>query len=399
VRRIGVAERRARLCLRHRLVPARWAEHPVEVARDLVGLHGTEPASVFVAVWARTRSTRSVAVERALYDERTLTRMLGMRGTQFVVPVELAPVVQAACGRPSAARSRRKLVEQLGRAGIAEDPARWLAEIEQSTLRALAARGEATAVELAGDEPRLREHVVVPGPPDSALRQPVAVSVLLLLAAEGRVVRTRPLGSWINNQYRWAPTTTWFPDGVAHAIADPNADPSTADARVELVRRWLAAFGPGTVADLRWWTGWTTGEVTRALSRVGTVEVDLDGVAGLLLADDVEPAPAVEPSASLLATLDSTVMGWSDRHWYLGDHRSALFDHRGNGGPTVWWDGRVVGGWAQRRGGEIVFRLLEDAGADAVAAVEAAAQRLGDWLGTVRITPRFRTPLERELCS
>jgi len=41
--------------------------------------------------------------------------------------------------------------------------------------------------------------------------------------------------------------------------------------------------------------------------------------------------------------------------------------------PTVWWDGRVVGGWAQRPGGEIRFRLFEDAGADAVAAVGAEA--------------------------
>jgi len=46
-----------------------------------------------------------------------------------------------------------------------------------------------------------------------------------------------------------------------------------------------------------------------------------------------------------------------------------------------------------------VFRLLEDAGAEAVAAVEAEAERLAGWLGAVRVTPRFRTPLERELSA
>jgi hypothetical protein len=65
----------------------------------------------------------------------------------------------------------------------------------------------------------------------------------------------------------------------------------------------------------------------------------------------------------------------------------------------VWWDGRIVGGWAQRSSGEIVFRLLEDVGRDVAVAVEANAGRLTEWIGSVRVTPRFRTPLERELVA
>lgn len=53
-------------------------------------------------------------------------------------------------------------------------------------------------------------------------------------------------------------------------------------------------------------------------------------------------------------------------------------------------------GWADRDG-EVAVRLLEDIGADAVAAVEAEAADLATWLGPARVTPRFRTPLEREL--
>jgi hypothetical protein len=100
---------------------------------------------------------------------------------------------------------------------------------------------------------------------------------------------------------------------------------------------------------------------------------------------------------ALLPALDPTVMGWSGRSWFLGEHGPRLFDRSGNVGPTVWWDGRIVGGWAQRADGEIAYRLLEDVGADAAAAVRAEAERLRSWLGKVRVTPRFRTPLEREL--
>ena len=107
------------------------------------------------------------------------------------------------------------------------------------------------------------------------------------------------------------------------------------------------------------------------------------------------------PWAAMLPGLDSTPMGWQRRDWFLGGHGSRLFDRTGNIGPTVWWDGRIVGGWAQHRDGEIVWRLLEDIGSDGVAGVEAAAQRLAGVLGTVRLAPRTRgrTWLEEELAG
>src|SRR5207237_2307075 len=115
-----------------------------------------------------------------------------------------------------------------------------------------------------------------------------------------------------------------------------------------------------------------------------------------LLPHDLEPASRPEPSAALLPSLDPSVMGWTGRDWFLGPHARMLFDRSGNAGPTVWWDGRVVGGWAQRPGGEVVYRMLEDVGADARAAVELAASRLGAWLGGGRVAAARRTARERE---
>jgi hypothetical protein len=90
-------------------------------------------------------------------------------------------------------------------------------------------------------------------------------------------------------------------------------------------------------------------------------------------------------------------MGWAARDWYLGPHRSALFDRNGNAGPTIWADGRVVGGWGQTAGAEVVYRLFEDVGREAVITIEREAERVSAFLGGVRVTPRFRTPLEHEL--
>ena len=216
--------------------------------------------------------------------------------------------------------------------------------------------------------------------------------MLFLLAAEGAIVRGRPLGTWTSTLYRWAPMERWLPGGLPQLDAD--------EAAAQLVRRWLRAFGPGTAADLKWWTGWTMTRIRRALAQVAPVEVALDGGhTGLVLADDIEPVRAPEPWAALLPALDPAPMGWQERGWYLGAHRERLFDRSGNIGPSVWWDGRIVGGWAQRRDGEIALALLEDVGADAAAAIAAEARRVGAWIGDVRVTPRFRTPLERELAT
>jgi hypothetical protein len=390
MRRIGVEERRARLGVRHHLA-ARTRGGVVEAARDLVGLHGTDPATVYLAARARMGDPLVAAVEQALYEDRALVRMLGMRRTMFIEPVELMPVVQAACTDAIAVQQRRLLLAMLAGSGLADDPAAWVEEVEKVALEALAARGEATATELAGDDPRLAQQIVVAAGKPYEGRQSVVTRILLLLAAEGRVVRGRPRGSWVSGQYRWSVVDAWLPGGMAGW--------SLADAQTELVRRWLAGFGPATIADVKWWTGLPMGQVRRAVAAAGAVEVDLDGTPGLVLADDLDPVPAPEPWAALLPALDPTTMGWAGRDFYLGPHRPVLFDRNGNAGPAVWWDGRVVGGWAQRRTGEVVLRLLEDVGADASAAIEADAARLADWLGPVRVTPRFRTPLERELVA
>ena len=52
---------------------------------------------MFLASRARVRAFTPAMLERALYDDRTLLRMLGMRRTMFVVDRELGAVMDAAC--------------------------------------------------------------------------------------------------------------------------------------------------------------------------------------------------------------------------------------------------------------------------------------------------------------
>ena len=391
LRTIDDRERRARLGRRHHLAGPARAGDVVTVAGDLVGLHGSDPATVFLAARARLRRPQDTvaALEAALYEDRTLVRTLCMRRTMFVVPLDLVPVVQAAVTDALVPGERRRAARMIEESGIADDGAAWLAAMEAETLAELVARKEATGAELSKAVAGLNHQIPVGEGKTWAGTIGMTTRVLFLLAIEQRIVRGRPKGRWTSSQYRWSPIEAWLPGGVPTMAADA--------ARAELVRRYLTAYGPATTADIKWWTGWTVTQTKAALSAVGAVEVALAGGSAWLLPDDLDPVRSPAPWVALMPSLDPTTMGWQQRAWYLGDHGPALFDGNGNAGPTVWADGRIVGGWAQRRTGEVVHRLVEGTGGETASTVAQAAAELEAWLGPMRITPRFPTPLQKEL--
>ena len=156
MRRVTIEERRARLGLRHGLAASARHALPEQAAAAVVALHGTDAASVFLSALARMERGDVEAVEQALYEDRSLLRVLAMRRTMFVAPVDTASVMLAACSRDVAARERRRLVALLEASAVGDgDVEGWLAGAEQAALEALEVRGEATAAQLAEDDPRL----------------------------------------------------------------------------------------------------------------------------------------------------------------------------------------------------------------------------------------------------
>jgi len=386
--RIDTAQRRARLGRRHHLATRTTSVETV--AADLVGIHSSDPATVFLAARARVRAFTPGVLERALYEQRTLLRMLGMRRTMFVVDREQGAVMDAACTQALVAGERRRLITLLEDQGIARDGARWLRRVSDRTLAAIEARDTATAAELSKDVPELREKLSMGEGKTWAGTVGVSTRVLFLLATEGRIVRGRPRGQWLSSQYEWASLRTWV---------GPFATPEPADARVALLARWLRTFGPARLRDVTWWSGWTQAQGRAALAALDAVEVQLDDGTGWVLPNDLAPVRTPKRWVALLPGLDPTVMGWKERDWFLGPHATRLFDRNGNAGPTVWADGRVVGGWGQRRDGMVETELLEVVDATVARAVDREAAALTDWLAGTLVTPRFRTPLEKDIAA
>jgi hypothetical protein len=385
---VTIAERRARLARRHRLSPAHRATDVVDAARSMVCLHATDPATVYLSAWARVEAMSVDDLERALYVDRSLVKQLAMRRTLFVFPRETLGLAQAAAGSRVADQERRRLIRDVEAAGLHRDGERWLAEAEREVLAALSDGREATSSELRAEIPQLEGSISYGEGKSWGGRASVGPRVLTGLSAAGQIVRASNVGEWTISRPRWTSLKSWLGKEIPM--------PPEAEGVAGLVEQWLRAFGPGTAADIKWWLGSTLTAVRRALAELDAVEVDLDGQTGYLLPNDLEPTEPVEPWAALLPPLDPTIMGWFERDWYLGPYKEQLFDTSGNAGPSVWWEGRIVGGWRQSDSGEVVLQVLEDVGAEGQRAVENEAKRLTDWLGGLRVLPRFPSPLSRE---
>lgn len=385
MRSFTVAERRNRLARRHFLAPEAATEALTDIATALIGLHATDPATPYLSLWARCSPFAVADLDAALYEKRSLVKQLAMRRTLWVIdPVDL-PAVQAAAGDRVAGTERRRLIADVVKAGVAGDGERWLARAGAAVLRHLGDHGPASSTELRSALPELAG-TYDPAPGKSyGGRTHLAPRALTVLGAQGDIVRGPNDGTWTSSRPRWVTAADW--------LGEPGEKPATDMAQAQLIGSWLRAFGPATAEDIKWWFGTTKTAVRKALSDIGAVDVDLHGTPGYALPDDLEPEPEPEPWGALLPGLDVTTMGWYHRDWYLGEHRGRLFDNNGNAGPTVWWNGRIVGGWYQDATAQVHLQLLEDPGRRARDVLTRRARQLTDWLGGVRVAPRFPSPL------
>ena len=247
-------------------------------------------------------------------------------------------------------------------------------------------RGPMTTMQLRAELPALDARLVVSPGKTYGGEFPVAPRVLTTLAASGVIVRGDNDGGWKTSRPRWTATADWVDAG-------PPLDEAVGYA--QLVGSWLRTFGPGTEADIVWWLGATKAAVRRALADLGAVEVRLEQGNGWVLPDDLDGEDSPDPWAALLPALDPTTMGWKERGFYLGDHAERLFDANGNGGPTAWWDGRIVGGWQQEDDGTVIVVPAEPLGRKATRALAAEAERLTEWLAGDVVKSIYQSPLVR----
>ncbi|OIJ85115.1 winged helix DNA-binding domain-containing protein [Streptomyces colonosanans] len=284
------------------------------VIEHLTGLQAQAPQAPYVGLWTRIREFVPDDLSALLLD-RSAVRLSLMRGTVHLVTADdcrwLRPTVQPCLDRGVGPRGWRRL-EGVEPAELAAVGRAWLDE---------APRSAAELNQLLGER--------WPGLDRSLMGQVLRVVVPM--------VQIPPRGVWgRSGQPVYATAETWL-SGSPSPVADPGL----------LVRRYLAAFGPASVADVQMWSGLTRlQEVVDALRGELVVLADDAGTELFDLPDAPRPEPDTPAPVRFLAEFDNAVLSHADRSRIITaeDHRRIMTKNALIPG-TVLVDGFVRGSW------------------------------------------------------
>ena len=299
-----------RATLARQLLLVRKRLAPKGVVERLVGMQAQWPKAPYVGMWTRTTSFRRGALEREL-ARGTVIKATAMRGTLHLV-------------------TRRDY--GLIRAAMSETNVPWESPVAvriASSVRALAQSGPVTNEEgLACVE---REY----GLQGIELR---------------RAWRAARFRAHLLHHHE---TALWHgrPEGRYVAFEEPELHDPT-DARAELFRRYLAAFGPASRRDMVAWSGMHVPEIQRALDRLELRRFrDEEGRELLDVARAPLPSPETDAPVRFLPKWDNVLLAFADRTRVLPDeYRKRVIGANGDVAQTFLVDGLVAGTWSVEQG-------------------------------------------------
>jgi Winged helix DNA-binding domain len=309
-----------RATLARQLLLAREKTTPLKVIERLVGMQAQWPKPPFIGLWSRL-DRFDAADLLALVGSRAVVRVTAMRATLHLMTAKdyalLRPSLQPMLtwGLNAVLRERAKVLdlEQLGsdaHALLAEEPRTF------TELRAL----------LAKRYPKVDER---------AMGYAVRLTVPLVQ------VPTDARWGWPGNA-AFAPADTWLGKAWRPAKDD--------DAR-ELVRRYLAAFGPASAKDAQAWSAHAGLRPAFEALRPELVTFEDDKGRELFdLPKAPRPGADAEAPVRFLPEFDNVLLAHADRRRVVADHhRPEIFHGSANGRPSFLVDGVAAGTWKVER--------------------------------------------------
>lgn len=299
---------------------------PLEVIGRLVALQAQEPNWAYVGLWSRIHAFTQPELT-ALLEDRQVVRSGLLRSTQHLAAADdfrrlrplLQPVLDRTAGSPHFTRNSTGL-----------DAASLVAE-----GLGLLAGGTLSRKELAR---RLAERH--PGRDGRILAGEVELRTPLVHG-----VATGAWGSWGNRSaVSVTPAEVWLGQPMATAATATAAK----DSAKELIRRYLAAFGPAGVKDVQAWCGLTRlGEVVAEMRAELRRYSGPDGRDLIDLADAQLPDPETLAPVRLLPAFDNALLGHADRTRVISNEdRKRVMPGQAQVRPTFLVDGWAHGTWS-----------------------------------------------------
>jgi len=339
----------------------------VQITTDIYGLRATNATTPYVSLFARAKDFTRDKLDEELYVKRTLGKIRCVRTTVHVLPRETIPIAFAAT---------KSIVEP-----NSEDFLRYTGavtkkqyeEASRAILDALKGRGMSTV--------QIKKH----------LGTKLNVSPIVnLMCDQGLLMRGKSDKGWRSNTHTYHVFSDYFPGMDLNAV-DP------AKARETTVRQYLACYGPATVKDISWWSGFTLTEVRRILQSLAreATEVEIPELKGayVMLAADRAALERFEPSGqsavNLLPALDPYLMGYKEREHYLDyKHYEMVFDRSGNATSTILVDGRVAGVWdySEKPGPTVKLLLFRQLEKRLLRVLETRARAMGRFIADQAVT-------------
>lgn len=300
----------------------------LEVTQDIIGLHATEPLSPYLSLFARMRAFARKELEECWEVRKRLGKVRFVRKTVYLLPKESLPAAFAAI--------RGMLIPRM------EVYLRHLRispeEYERLCRKILSLF---TGGGLTTQEVKAR------------LKGVAHISPLLnLMCDQGLLIRGLQRSGWQSNLHTYFDLHDYFPGLGLDEISEEAA-------RRFIVRSYLRAFGPVTLEDISWWTGFRKGEVKEILKQRQSeiCEVEVAGLPGRYWMFEAErrqvvsEADDVRDEVSLLPLLDPYLMGYKNRERFLRlEHAPYVYDRTGNATATILVGGKVKGIWDYKVG-------------------------------------------------
>jgi hypothetical protein len=360
IRRETIASFRLR---RHHLLDDASA-NVVTISRDMCGVQAQMMSAAYLQLWTRNHAITRAQVETALWKSRTLVKTSLMRQTLHLIPTDEFWLYIAALKPSRVAQALRVMA----RCGIEREEGEALTPL---IMDALSAGPLGKAAINAAIRPKVSKRV-------RSWMEKVS-SIVRVPVAAGQVC----YGAGDNNEVSFIRIDHWLPKLKSNPI-------SASEAQCELLRKYLAAYGPATLTDFSHWAGISMQEVKplRALVEPSLVEVPGDRKGCFVRCEDVADLngnPGSKTCIRLLPYFDSYLLAHREKDHLLSEkHYKRVYRNQGWISPVVLIAGVIAGVWSYKLQSSkllVTVELFGKLSRSARAGIEREAEHLALYFG------------------